>query len=97
MRTFLIHLRIGLQESLRAPFALAVLLFTGLTTLVYWPGLTDPSGAGGEGDAETGDEAPGSPGAVSITPGFTAAPARCSDNAASGTGFATVGEAARVD
>jgi len=47
MRAFITHYRIRMQACFRAPFALAVLLFSGLLSVLYWPTLMAPGVLGG--------------------------------------------------
>jgi hypothetical protein len=44
MSAFLTHLRIRLRATLADPVALAVMIGTGLATLILWPGPMPPSG-----------------------------------------------------
>jgi hypothetical protein len=46
MSGFLTHAGIRLQATLRDPLALSILVFSGLASLLYWPGLTDSAGSG---------------------------------------------------
>jgi hypothetical protein len=49
MNGFFKHAGIRFRATLRAPFALTVLLLSGLVSLFYWPGLAEPSGVGWPG------------------------------------------------
>jgi hypothetical protein len=46
MNGFLKHWTVRLRATVGDPWALTLILLSGLLSLVYWPGLTDPSGAG---------------------------------------------------
>lgn len=47
MRSFLAHYRIQLMRLSRQPFTLAVLIFCGVASLFFWPGLCDPDDPAG--------------------------------------------------
>lgn len=49
MNAILNHAQVRLRTALRDPFSLALLLFSALVTVIFWPGLTDASGAGWPG------------------------------------------------
>jgi hypothetical protein len=46
MRAILRHCRIRLATVLRRPLQAGLLVFSGLCSVIFWPGLTDPSGSG---------------------------------------------------